>query len=65
MGLMTLKNNFKYNACNVCDKGFNTEDEIRKHLNAHQILQAIGKDSDVKLKNLNQKEIACDEPKRK
>ena len=53
-------------ACNVCDEGFDTEDEIKKHLNTHhkEILQSIGKDSDVIFKNPNQKEKVFDEQKR-
>ena len=44
-------------------KGFNTEDDIRKHLNTHhkEILQEI--DSNLNFKNSNQKDIVCIEQK--
>ena len=49
--------------CNVCDKGLDTEDDIKKHVNIHhkEILLAI--DSDVSFKSSKQKEIVCDEAK--
>ena len=50
-------------ACNVCDKGLDTEDDIKKHLKIHQkeILQSIRKESEDDLENPDQGIIVCAE----